>query len=101
MDVKHQLFQGTTNEADFRGEKALGKDTDPIDRHSTTVEFRLPDELADEAVERLGALNAHIEEELAWLTENATASKVSEAIGTFFLHGEGPIRQAFRVYNND
>ena len=97
-DIKFQLFQGTEDRADRRGDLNLGKDTDPVDRHKTLLEYRIPDELGDQAVEAFDIVNAEIAKALA---SSTTVKVIPEGILDALVGGDGPVRLGFRVYDND
>ena len=98
-DIKLQLFQGTEDRADRRGELNLGKDTDPVDRHMTLLEYRIPDEFADAAVTELDAVNESLAGAMEALSDLATDNGFG--LAEKLLAGEGPVRLGFRVYDND
>lgn len=95
-DVKFQAYQGNADHADRRGDKRLGKDTQPVDRHKTLFEYRVDDALADAVVDRLDQVNAIIVAELAKADLAIPADVASLVLG-----GEGPVKLGFRVYDND
>lgn len=96
MDIKLQIFQGTTNSADFRGDKRLGADTDPVDRHATIAEVRIPDDRAEEALALCEEFNAAADTLAAQF-----GLKLAGQLASIGLGGEGQPRIAARVYDND
>ncbi|TXH58829.1 MAG: hypothetical protein E6Q97_01195 [Desulfurellales bacterium] len=100
-DIKFQAYQGTYDGADMRGDKRLGADTDPVDRHKTLLEYRIPDEQADKAVELFDVVNAKIVEGMAEATVSFGDPHLAGIVGGALLGGEGPVKFGFRVYDND
>lgn len=95
-DLKLQVFQGTTDSADFRGDKLLGADTDPVDRHATIAEVRIPDDRADEALALCEEFNA-----AADTLASQFGLKLAGQLASLGLGGEGAPRVAARLYDND
>ena len=95
-DIKWQAEQSTFTGADRRGEKRLGKDTDPVSRHSTIAEARIPDELAEDAIAEANDINSRID---AFIRKYDL--KAVDKIAGFMLQGEGPVRFPVNVYDND
>lgn len=95
-DLKIQAAQGTYHGADFRGDKRLGKDTDPVDRHATLGEVRIPDELADECIAEADVINQAIDSFMSkWKVPFV------DKVAGLLLGGEGQPFIAARVYDND
>ena len=102
-DIKLQAYQGTEDRADRRGSLNLGKDTDPVDRHMTLLEYRVPDEFAGVAVDELNHVNGLLAASMEALGDLATDNgfDLAEKLLAARLDGEGPIKLGFRVYDND
>ena len=102
-DIKLQAYQGTEDRADRRGDLNLGKDTDPVDRHMTLLEYRIPDEFAAAAITELDVVNDSLAGAMESLSDLATDNgfDLAEKLLAARLDGEGPIRLGFRVYDND
>jgi len=95
-DVKFQAYQGNVDTADRRGPKRLGKDTQPVDRHKTLFEYRIPAEVADAVIARLDQVNEIIVSEIA-----KADLAIPADVASLLLGGEGPVKMGFRVYDND
>lgn len=96
IDIKIQAEQTTHRDADRRGDKRLGKDTDPVSRHATIFEARVPGEMADEAIAEANELNERFNGFIRKYDLRA-----ADKIGGLLLGGEGPVMVNANVYDED
>lgn len=97
MDIKLQAYRGDSgpDKVDFRKSTGafLGS---PDDEHKTILEYRVEDDPTGTEFEILGEMN-----DLLSKMTSVQPDAVGQLAGMVGLEGSGPVKLAFRIFDND